>query len=62
MVTGAPYNAPHLPPMSLLVITLLPGAPGAYPYVTSIDGQTPERHGASPALSLIHISEPTRPY
>ena len=46
---GAPYNAPHLPPMSLLVITLLPGAPGAYPYVTSIDGQTPERHGASPA-------------
>ena len=49
---GAPYNAPHLPPMSLLVITLLPGAPGAYPYVTSIDGQTPERHGASPANLL----------
>ena len=38
--------------MSLLVITLLPGAPGAYPYVTSIDGQTPERHGASPANLL----------
>lgn len=38
--------------MSLLVITLSPGAPGTYPYVTSTDGQAPERHGASAANLL----------
>ena len=38
--------------MSLLLITLPPGAPGNYPYATSTDGQTPERHGVVAAHLL----------
>lgn len=38
--------------MSLLLITLPPGAPGQYPYASSADGQTLERQGASAASLL----------
>ncbi|MDO5625988.1 MAG: type II secretion system protein GspL [Pseudomonadota bacterium] len=34
--------------MSLLLITLPPGAPGLYPWATSTDGQTLAEHGSAP--------------
>ena len=38
--------------MSLLLLTLPPGAPGSYPYATSTDGQTLAGHGNASAALL----------